>query len=105
MSGDGTVTAPDGSGLVNASAMWGELKKILPPGSSLVAPLSGAAARHLFSTYLRHCGLVDALVAAPGSAAALALRNAKARTPLKYALWCGGRAGIIAALRAHGAPE
>ena len=45
------------------SAMWVELKKSLPPGSSLVAPLSGAAARSLFATYLRHCGLVDALVA------------------------------------------
>ena len=49
-----------------------------------------------------HPGVVDALLAHPDSAAALALRNDRGRTPLQYALWCGGRAGIIAALRVHG---
>jgi hypothetical protein len=43
------------------------------------------------------------LCAAPGAAAALALRNSAGQTPLGFAV-ASGRAACAAVLRAHGAP-
>jgi hypothetical protein len=64
---------------------------------------AGSTALHVAVSF-DHPAVVDALLAHPDSSAALALRNDRGRTPLQYALWCGGRTGIISALRAHGAP-
>ena len=54
-----------------------------------------------------HPGIVELLCAAPGAAAALALKTSAAngsRTPLAHAVYLG-RAACEAVLRAHGAPE
>ena len=54
-----------------------------------------------------HPGVIELLCAAPGAAAALALKTIAAygsRTPLAMAIG-GGRAACEAVLRAHGAPE
>ena len=48
--------------------------------------------------------VVDLLCAAPGAAAALALKTSASHTPLSYAIY-RGRAACEAVLRAHGAPE
>ena len=49
-----------------------------------------------------HAGIVELLCAAPGAAAALALRDTGGRTPFGFAI-AHGRAACEAALRAHGA--
>ena len=49
-----------------------------------------------------HAGIVELLCAAPGAAAALALRTKKGDTPLAVAVRAG-HAAIASALRAHGA--
>ena len=49
-------------------------------------------------------GVVALLCAAPGAAAALALKTSAGRTPLSLAILYG-RAACVAVLRAHGAPE
>jgi ankyrin repeat protein len=63
----------------------------------------GQTALH-FAVSFDQSRIVELLCAAPGADAALAHKNRAGRTPLAYALWSGGRAGMVAALRARGAP-
>jgi ankyrin repeat protein len=50
-----------------------------------------------------HAGIVEQLCAAPGAAAAVALRKTKGNTPLALAVR-EGHVAIAAVRRAHGAP-
>ena len=75
----------------------------MPSRPNALASMSGWTALHCAVDH-NQADVLKLLCAAPGAAAALALRNEDGRTPLAIAVHHGHDA-FAAVLRAHGAPE